>query len=124
MINPFLSKPDEEKENIQEELITLRFNPELKLYYEDSKTSVIFWQNIEVKEIYPKFWNEVAQLLLYFPTSYCVECGFSILHRIVNKERNRLDMFIRGDIRSKITQIEPDIESLVKKHQSQGVPLV
>ena len=43
--------------------------------------------------------SRLVKILLYFPTSYLVKCGFSAVNKILTKERNKLDMCIRGDIR-------------------------
>ena len=43
--------------------------------------------------------SRLVKILLYFPTSYLVKCDFSAVNKILTKERNKLDMCIRGDIR-------------------------
>ena len=58
--------------------------------------------------------------ILYFPTSYLVECGFSAVTKILTKERNKIEICIRGDIRLKLTNFKPNVEGLVAKHQLQG----
>ena len=64
--------------------------------------------------------NRLVKILLYFLTSYLVECGFSTVNKILTKERNKIDICIRGDIRLKLTNLKPNVEGLVAKHQPQG----
>ena len=64
--------------------------------------------------------SPLVKILLYLPTSYLVECGFSAVNKILTKERNKIDICIRGDIRLKLTNFKPNIEGLVAKHQPQG----
>ena len=59
-------------------------------------------------------------MLLYFPSSYLVECGFSAINKILREERNKIDMCIRGDNRLKLTNLKPNVEGLVAKNQPQG----
>ncbi|GBO21905.1 hypothetical protein AVEN_217681-1 [Araneus ventricosus] len=40
--------------------------------------------------------------------------------RMEEKERNRLDITQRRDLRLKLTKLEPNIKSLYSKHQAQG----
>ena len=64
--------------------------------------------------------SRLVKILLHFPTSYLVECGFSAVNKILTKERNKIDICIRVDIRLKLTNFKPNVEGLVAKHQSQG----
>lgn len=49
--------------------------------------------------LYPNMWKQVFNLLIPFPTSYVVESGFSAVNHIMTKERNRLNISERGDLR-------------------------
>ena len=60
------------------------------------------------------------KLLLPFPSSYLAECGFSAVNDLLLKKRNRLDITRRGDLRLKLTKLEPDIKSLCRRHDAQG----
>ena len=64
--------------------------------------------------------SRLVRMLLYFPSSYLVECGFSAIHKILTKERNKIDICIRGDNRLKLTNFKPNVEGLVAKNQPQG----
>ncbi|KAK2717858.1 hypothetical protein QYM36_006606 [Artemia franciscana] len=58
--------------------------------------------------------------VIAFPTSYLVEAGFSRVSQMLSKDRNRLDIVKRSDLRLLLTSIEPNIKKLVEKHQPQG----
>ncbi|KAK2712717.1 hypothetical protein QYM36_011415 [Artemia franciscana] len=58
--------------------------------------------------------------VIAFPTSYLVEAGFSRLSSMLSKDRNRLDIIKRGDLRLPLTSIEPNINKLAEKNQPQG----
>ena len=62
---------------------------------------------------------QLVKMVLYFPSSYLVECGISAINKILTKERNKIDVCIRGDIRLKLTNFKPNVEGLVAKHQPQ-----
>ena len=36
--------------------------------------------------------SRLVKMLLYFPSSYLVECGFSAINKILTKERNKIDI--------------------------------
>ena len=65
-------------------------------------------------------WSEMVKILLYLPTSYLIECGFSAV-KILIKERNKIGIYIRGDIRVKLTNFKSNVEGLVAKHQPRGL---
>jgi hypothetical protein len=75
----------------------------------------------DLKEIkYPNSSKCVRKLLLLFSSSYLAECGFSAINDFLLKRRNQLDITQRGDLRLKLTKLEPDIKSLCSMHQAQG----
>jgi len=61
----------------------------------------------------------VKLLLLSFPSTYLVEKGFSVVFQLL-KQRNRLDICNKGDLRLALTNIESDIATLAATHQAQG----
>ncbi len=65
-------------------------------------------------------WSEMAKVLLCFPKSYLVECGFSAVNKIVTKERSRIDICMLEDIRLKLTNLTLNIKNLATKQQPQG----
>ena len=61
--------------------------------------------------------KKVRILLIAFPTSYLVEKGFSSVSQLLRKQRLRLDIVNRGDLRLNLTNIQPDLEKIVSRHQ-------
>ncbi|KAF2347100.1 hypothetical protein FHG87_022143 [Trinorchestia longiramus] len=49
---------------------------------------------------------------------YMVEAGFSQVNAILTKQRNRLNLENRGDLRLKLTSFKPNIKSLAAAHQA------
>ena len=78
------------------------------------------WFFEETKIKYPSTTECARKLLLPFPSSYLAECGFSAITDFLLKKRNRLDITQRGDLRMKLTKLEPNIKSLCNQHQAQG----
>ena len=78
------------------------------------------WLCDETETKYPHSTNFARKLLLPFPSSYLAECGFSAVNDLLLKKRNRLDITKRGDLRLKLTKLEPDIKSLCRRHDAQG----
>ena len=106
-------------ENLQEELIELKCNDECNYKFE-KRGITEKWLSNTTEQLYPKMWSEMVKILLYFPTSYLVECGFSAVKKILTKESNKIDVCIRGDTRLKLTNFKPNVEGLMAKHQLQG----
>ena len=69
---------------------------------------------------YPILWNKVQVLFVAFPTSYLVERGFSVVSLILTKQRQKLQIHERSDLRLFLTNLLPDISRLVEDHQAQG----
>jgi len=55
-----------------------------------------------------------------FPMSYLVEAAFSRVSQMLSKDRNRLDIVKRGDLRLSLTSIEPNINKLAEKNRPLG----
>ncbi|XP_023233204.1 SCAN domain-containing protein 3-like [Centruroides sculpturatus] len=64
----------------------------------------------ELSELYLR--AEAELFLLPFPTSYVVETGFNHLNAILTKQRNRLNLKNRDDLRLKLTNFQPNINIL------------
>ncbi|CAH2097818.1 unnamed protein product [Euphydryas editha] len=58
-------------------------------------------------------WNIAEKYLIALTSSYLVEKGFSMVTNILTKQRNRLKINERGDLRLKRTNIETDLARLV-----------
>ena len=66
----------------------------------------------------PQAYAAVEPFLLAFPSSYMVEAGFSHANAVLTKQRNRLKLEERGDLRLKLTNLQPNINDLAETHQS------
>ena len=59
-------------------------------------------------------------MFVAFTSSYLVENGFSAVITLLTRQRNRLEISTKGDLRLLLTQLVPDIIKLAKSNQSQG----
>lgn len=116
IIDPFTCSDDKVNIDLQDELIELRTNDELKPAFARSYHE--FWMQKSIQELYPKLWNAAEICLIAFPSSYLVEQGFSAVMNLVTTKRNRLQVAERGDLRLFLTELEPDIGKLVQAHQA------
>ena len=101
--------------DIEEELLTLQTDCELKPMF--SKSYQHFWMQKEIAIEYPVLWEKVKILLIAFPTSYLVEKGFSAVSQLLGKQRQKIDIVHRGDLRLNLTNIEPDLDKIISRHQ-------
>ncbi|XP_023213182.1 SCAN domain-containing protein 3-like [Centruroides sculpturatus] len=106
------------------DISNLQYQEELAELQSDESVITLFnikgamaWLCDETEAKYPNTTKCARKLLLPFPSSYLAECGFSAVSDLLIKKRNRLDITQRGDLRLKLTKLEPDIKSLCKKHQ-------
>lgn len=117
IVNPFTDIVNEDIGLIlQEQLIELQNDCELKPKFKNSYQD--FWLQKKISECYPDLWNNVQLFFIAFPTSYLAERGFSAVANLLSKQRNRLNIVQRGDLRLLLTSIEPDIGKLVSLHQA------
>ena len=116
VLDPFTVRIDEVKLEIQDELISLQNDVESKTCYLNSGYEGMW---VAHKQDYPLLWQTVQLLIMAFPTSYLVERGFSAVLQLLTKQRNRLEISERGDLRLRLTDMEPDIQEMVKTHQAQ-----
>ena len=114
VLNPFDS--DKCDPSCEEELITLRNDFELKPTFR-ARNYQEFWLQEQVQEKFPILWEKVKVLFIGFPSSYLVERGFSAVILLLTKARNRLDIVDRGDLRLRLTNLQPDIQGLAASHQ-------
>lgn len=117
VLNPFArgqTQSHAESIEIQEQLIEISTNEELKPMFQQGYHK--FWLQKQIPIFYPALWVTVQKLLTAFPSSYLVERGFSAVMNLITKKRNRLEISARGDLRLLLTNIEPDINILIKSH--------
>ena len=77
-----------------------------------------FWINENNVAKFPKLCAVAEPFLLAFPSSYMVEAGFSHANAVLTKQGNRLSLEERGDLRLKLTNLQPNISILVEAHQA------
>uniref|UniRef100_A0A5S6Q641 DUF4371 domain-containing protein n=1 Tax=Trichuris muris TaxID=70415 RepID=A0A5S6Q641_TRIMR len=87
VFNPF-SPADNAELNLQEEIIELQMNEQMKVKLESGFHA--FWLQPVIADLYPGLWSVVKKLLVPFPSSYLVEKGFSVVIDLLSKKRNRL----------------------------------
>lgn len=119
MIDPFIGSINEVHTEYQEELLELKHDEVSRAYF-SLGGYVKMWERTEMSTLYPILWSKMQILMLAFPSTYLVEFGFSIVVNLVTKQRNRLNVIERGDLRLALTNIKPDIHKIASKHQAQG----
>ena len=100
---------------LEEKLISLQndieLRPKLSNSYQD------FWLQKAVRKRYPAVWNKVKLYFIAFPTFYLVEKGFSAVCQLLCKQRNRLAVTDRGDLKLFLTALKLETDKLVSSHQ-------
>jgi hypothetical protein len=118
LTQPFLTDLGDVHESFRDELSEVQYDESARVVFKNKKT--LMWLGVEIREKYPLLSEKARNLLLPFPTSYLVECGFSAVIDLLTKKRNRLEICERGDLRMKLTNLKPNIEQLVSEQQAQG----
>ncbi|KRX47860.1 Chromodomain Y-like protein [Trichinella murrelli] len=85
VIDPF-SNTDEIEMELEEELINLQTNKEIKLKFKNRYHS--FWLQKQISDLYHSLWRMVRKFLLAFPSSYLVERGFSVVTDFPTKKES------------------------------------
>ena len=117
VLDPFSAEIDSDASvQNEEELITLKNYFEIKPLFKKSYQS--FWITVVVEKKYHSLWERIKILFIAFPTSYLVERGFSAVTRLLTKQRNRLQITDRGDLRLLLTNLKPDVDRLISSHQA------
>ncbi|VVC39621.1 Ribonuclease H-like domain,HAT, C-terminal dimerisation domain,Domain of unknown function DUF4371 [Cinara cedri] len=118
IINPFV---DDYIKNIpdgilaKELFIDLTSDSTLKTAF-NNKNITNFW--LDVKKEYSALSTQALQFLIPFVSTYLCEKTFSDLLYIKNKYRSRLN--VESDLRLKVTNLEPDIDVIVRSKQHQS----
>ncbi|GFV78354.1 uncharacterized protein TNCV_95141 [Trichonephila clavipes] len=102
----------------------MQYQAELAELQNDDSVKTLFsikggmaWLCEEPEIKYPNSTKCERKLLLPFPSSFLPECGFSAVNYLMIKKINRLDITQRGDLRLKLTKLEPNIKSLCSKRK-------
>ena len=111
-----MSRVSLEGAGVLEELISLRNNIELRPKLLNSYKD--FWLQKAVRERYPALWNMVKAYFTAFPTSYLVEKEFSAVFKVLCKQRNRLAVTDRGNLRLFLIALNPETDKLVLSHKA------
>ncbi|KAG9479972.1 hypothetical protein GDO78_011802 [Eleutherodactylus coqui] len=106
VLNPFSADAGEFHPRLEEQLIDLKHESEAQALFQKCGYEC-FW--MKVKNSYCILWQEVKLLVLTFPSMYLEERGFSASQQLLTKARNKLQIFVRGDLRLRLMKIEPDI---------------
>ena len=115
VINPFLEVCNEETGEAEEESISIQNEIELSLKF--NKSYQDFWLQKKTSDFYPVLCNKAKIYFITFPTSYLVERGFNAVALLRSKQRKRLGITERGDLRLLLSEIDPDVEKLISLHQ-------
>ncbi|XP_075213736.1 protein FAM200A-like [Lycorma delicatula] len=115
VLDPFSNVNIAISPQLEEELIELTTNEEIKIKYKNGYQQ--FWLQKSIPQLYPGLLSIVERFLKAFPSSYLCERGFSAVTTLLTKKRNHLQVTKRGDLRLFLSKIEPDINKLIKYHQ-------
>ncbi|KAK2705793.1 hypothetical protein QYM36_015969 [Artemia franciscana] len=115
---PFEVNVTEKELSLQEPLIELQSDKIMRAKFQDGKYNI--WKTNDVATNYPLLWDKAQFCVIAFPTCYLVEAAFSRVSQMLSNDRNRLDIVKRGDLRLSLTSIEPNINKLAEKNQTQG----
>ncbi|KFM67243.1 SCAN domain-containing protein 3, partial [Stegodyphus mimosarum] len=75
VLDPFSNVNTAGPSQLEEELIELTTNEELKIKFKNGYQE--FWLQKSISQLYPRLWSIVQRFLLAFPSSYLAERGFS-----------------------------------------------
>ena len=121
LIDPFCVDVTAVSIYLQEELMDMQSDCE-----EKARFTIVgyerFWMAIPGRNKFPNLWKVAKLLVLAFPTSYLVEIGFSAVVQLLTKQRNKLDISQCGDLRLQLTDMIPDVKSIIDEHHSQVHP--
>lgn len=84
ILDPFSSANTEESPQLQEELMEVTTNDELKFKFKSGYQQ--FWLQKEIPTAYPEIWAVIQKFLIAFPSSYLVERGFSAVTNLLTKK--------------------------------------
>ena len=116
VIDPFTESSTEVPTHLEEELVSLQNDEYLKPKFKTSYQA--FWMSNSDPKTLPILWKDIKLFFIAFPTSYQVERGFSAVSRLLTKQRNKLHISERGDLRLLLINLHPDFDSLIAMHQA------
>ena len=114
VIDPFTEPSTEVPTHLEEELVSLQNDEDLKPKFKTSYQA--FWVQTAIPKRYPTQWKDIKLFFIAFPISSLVERGFSAVSRLLTKQRNKLNTSERGDLRLLLKNLHPDVDSLIAMH--------
>ena len=66
----------------------------------------------------PLIWNKVKSMGSFIFDALLGEKGFSAVTLLLSKQRNRLSISKRGDLRLYLTKMYPNIKKIIDDHQA------
>nr|CAD7427082.1 unnamed protein product [Timema monikensis] len=118
ILDPFSFEAVDKLDNsLQTEFLDLKYDCEVKIIFKQSSYELVW---VKLIDTYPQLWGKTEPLLISFPSAYLVEKGFSSVVQLLTKQRNKLDICLKGDLLLNLTNIKPDIQPLTEIHQAQG----
>ena len=121
VIDPFTEPSTEVPTHLEEELVNLQNDEDLKPKFKTSYQA--FWIQTAIPKCYPTLWKDIKLFFIAFLTSYLVDRGFSTVSRLLTKQRNKLNITERGDLRLLLTNLHPDVDSLICNAPSPPISL-
>jgi hypothetical protein len=118
LTQPFITELADVEVELQDEIAELQYDANALALHKIKST--MMWLDSGIAMKFPLCAAKALKMLLPFPSSYLVETGFSAVNDILTKKRNRLKMTVRGDLRVKLSHLQPDFLALAKCHQAQG----
>ncbi len=115
---PLLNNLSMVSTEFQKEFSELNNDESFKSLFNIKEINAWIYEEIQIK--YPRMSEFNKKLLLPFPSSYLIQCGFSAVNDLLLKKRNSLNIAKRGNLRLKLTNFLPDKKYLCHKHQAQG----
>ncbi|XP_060875881.1 uncharacterized protein LOC132949116 [Metopolophium dirhodum] len=114
VLDPFSNTETIDSAKLEEKLIEVTSNEELKLKFKEGYQ--VFWQQKQIPILYPGLWAVVHTFLITFPSSYLVERGFR-LHTHYAVARNAASRPVQRGLRV-LKQEHKDADSAARKNEA------
>ena len=113
VIDPFTEPSTEVPTHREEELVSLQNDEDLKPKFRTSYQA--FWMQTAIPKRYPTLLKDIKFFFIAFPTSYLVERGYSVVSRLLTRQRNKLNITEHGDLKLLLTNLH---DCLIAMHQA------
>ena len=115
VIDPFTEPNTEVPTHLEEELVSLQNDEDLKPKFKPLTKPFGCKQRSQNAT---QTCRKTSSFFIAFPTSSLVKRGFSAVSRLLTKQRNKLNITERDDLRLLLTNLHPDVDSLIAMHQA------